>query len=134
LSFLAGAAAAEGGMGAPTGSWFTGNAAVVDINSFAIKSPDRVILHKTKPNQMRLHRAVFVGFHVLAVRTRACGRRPLWSLTVSFHSSNELPYFSEVPWITHSIDLVHPFGPIHEACANKEENHKKLMIYIQNRG
>jgi hypothetical protein len=68
------------------------------------------------------------------VRTQAYGRRPLQSLTVSFHCGNELPYFSEVPWITHSVDLVHPFGPVHEACVNKEENHKKLMIYIQNRG
>jgi hypothetical protein len=83
---------------------------------------------------MRLHRAIFVGFHVLAVRTRAYGRRPLQSLMVSFRSGNELPYFSEVPRITHYVDLVHPFGHVHEVCTNKEENHKKLMIYIQNHG
>jgi hypothetical protein len=53
---------------------------------------------------------------------------------VSFRSGNELPYFSEVPRISHSVDLLHPFGPVHEAYANKEENHKKLMIYIQNHG
>jgi hypothetical protein len=68
------------------------------------------------------------------VRTWAYGRRPLQSLTVSFRSGNELSYFSEVLWITHFVDLVHPFGPVHEICANKEENHKKLMIYIQNHG
>jgi hypothetical protein len=46
---------------------------------------------------------------------------------VSFRSGHELPQLSEVPRIKHSIDPVHPFGPVHRSCTrHKQQNREEL--------
>jgi hypothetical protein len=46
---------------------------------------------------------------------------------VSFCNGHELPQFNEVPRIKHSIDPVHPFGPVHRSCTrHKQQNGEEL--------
>ena len=100
------------------------------IYFFAVKSLDRVILDETKPDQVRLHLAVYGGSHVHTVRTRTYGCHPIQTLTMSFCSHNKLSHMNQVLWF-HSLHPVHQFGPI--VHTYKPYSAKHILLQINSR-
>ena len=97
-----------------------------------MKSPDRVILDETKPDQVRLHLAICVGSHVHTVRTLTYGCRPIQTLTVSFRSGNKLPHMNQVLRFQ-SRHPVHPFGPIVHTCKPYSTSNDKAVLQRNSR-
>ena len=112
--------------------WVPSRCIASHIYFFSVKTPDRVILDETKPDQVRLHLAVFMAFHVLTVRTQTYGCHPIQTLTVSFRSGNKLPHMNQVLRFQ-SQHLVHPFGPVVHTCKPYSTSNDKAVLQRNSR-